>query len=520
MNVVHRPPRGLSAHAPLTLLWVTAFVACSGGGTTPSDTSAPDAPQVEVVTPDAVPPVDASEAGPLDPWDDLAGSGPILNEIVGVASQMSTRAEPNEQRDFEYAQYAPYPGFWMRNGHRFDDAEPDEGDWHRERVSGSVDGAVAGGSRVLMGLDYGTYWAEPSGQEDTLDVDAFAAYAGQMAAWFCDTVKVYEVWNEENLVRFWKPAPDPERYADLVLASAAAIKAQCPDARVIFGGLSSYDDVPATMFDTWGFLRRALAARPALCDALDGVGLHPYTWAQYASPEHDEYRTPKVTLPGQSAMTALARQVVAEGGCAPKPLYFTEVGWPSYQLSESQVAAWAVRSLLLTARDGVSAWCWYTFWDTEPVTTGVRPHEHYFGLFGWVGPDGTLRRPKPAWKALTAGLDRLGRARFARDLGPALGLPDDVFALAFVDDAGAVTLALWDGRDQPDLRAPVPGEGTAGIPAPGGPDTTFDLALPLPDGTTATVLADLYGAPLPSPGAGPTVHLTLTPTVQYLALVR
>jgi len=262
--------------------------------------------------------------------------------------------------------------------------------------------------------------------------------------------------------------------------------------------------------DTWGFLRRALEARPGLCDSFDVLALHPYTWAQVVSPEHDEWRNATTTLHGQTAMTELARRILADAGCAPKPIWYTELGWPSFQLTEDLVAAWAVRSLMLTARDGVEAWCWYTFWDTEPVTEGLRPHEHYFGLFGWVGEDGTVRRVKPAWRAVSATLDRLAGHRFARDLGPELGLPNDVYALAFVDDAGHVAVAAWDGRDEPDL--------TADGPTPGGPDTTYDLVLPLPPGTTSVTVTDLYGTPAPAVEVTGELPLRLTPQVQVIAL--
>ena len=78
------------------------------------------------------------------------------------------------------------------------------------------------------------------------------------------------------------------------------------------------------------------------------------------------------------------------------------------------------------------------------------------------------------------------------------------------DPAGALAVALWDGRDQPDV--------TPAGTDPGGPDTTYALDLPLPACTTGTALVDLYGASLPSPGAGPTAHLVLTPAVQYLKI--
>ena len=372
-----------------------------------------------------------------------------------------------------------------------------------------MDGAIPGGSKVLMGLDYAPEWARDGEGYGSVHIDDFAEYAGAMAGHFCTTVKEYEIWNEPNIgSRFWQPQADPAKYADLVIASYAAIKAACPDAQVAFGALSSYDDVD--LMDTWGFLRRALQARPAVCDSFDALSLHPYTWFQYDSPEHDEWVSYGVSKPSQTAMVRIARDMLAAGGCAPKPIWFTEVGWPSYELSEDLVARYAARSLLLTARDGVDAWCWYTFWDNEPTSEGIRPHENYFGFFGWTGPDGTARRAKPAWIAVTAALDVLGMHRFARDLGPALGLPNDVHVLAFVDGTGGIAVAAWDGRDQPDV--------TEDGEEAGGANTTCALDLPMPACATGAMLKGLDGQALPPPSFGPTVHLDLTPSVQYLQI--
>jgi hypothetical protein len=460
------------------------------------------------VPPDA--PADVPADVPdLPLWTGLQGTGLPLQQIAGVASQMDTKAPPNAERDFEYAQYAPYPGFRMRNGHRWEDVEKADGVWTFDGASGSVDGAKAGGTKVLMGLDYAPEWARDGEDMGTVHIDDFASYAGGMAGRFCDSVKEYEVWNEPNIgSRFWQPAADPAKYADLVIASTAAIRAVCPDAQVAFGAMSSYDDVDLT--DTWGFLRRALQARPGLCDSFDVLSLHPYTWFQFDPPEHDEWLGYGASRPSQTAMVQIARDMLTAAGCAQKPIWFTEVGWPSYELSEVQVARYAARSLLLTARDGVDAWCWYTFWDNEPSTTGLRPHEGYFGMYGWKGPDNTVRRAKPAWQATTGALDVLGMYRFARDLGPALGLPNDVYVLAFVDDAGQIALALWDGREMPDV--------TEDGATDGGPDTTYALDLPLPSCATGVELLDQDGAALPTPAAGPSTHIVLTTAVQYLKI--
>jgi len=93
-----------------------------------------------------------------------------------------------------------------------------------------------------------------------------------------------------------------------------------------------------------------------------------------------------------------------------------------------------------------------------------------------------------------------------------MDLPNDVYVLAFVDDLENLVLAMWDGRNQPDV--------TYGVTAEGGADTTFTLDLPLPENTTGTTLFDQYGVELSSPGAGPSVQIVLTPSVQYLVVAR
>ncbi len=309
---------------------------------------------------------------------------------------------------------------------------------------------------------------------------------------------------------FWKPEPDPARYAQLAIASYAAIKAACPDAKVAFGSLASFG--PPNIFNTWNFLASALAAEPNLCDSFDVLSLHPYTWLQEVSAEHDEWLDFESTINSQTAMVAIARQMLADAGCAPKPIWFTEVGWPSYQLSEEKVALFAIRSFLLTAMDGVEAWCWYTFWDREPTNEGIRPHENYFGTFGWPGEDGTVRRAKPSWNAIVATLTRIGTFRYAGSLNSTLNLPDDVYVLAFVNDEEDIVLAGWDGRDMPDI--------TSGGTAEGGEDTVTEIDIPLPTGITGTILYDIYGTETAREAAAPSIHLTLTPSVQLLVVEK
>ncbi len=444
-----------------------------------------------------------------DPWAGLAGTGNPVGRIVGVASHMSNDPGEDPQRDFEFDQYVDFDGFRIRRGMRWNQVEPADDDWRFDRVETTFTLAREHGVSVLPLLAYGNDWA----QEDpdiygTLDVDLYADYAGHMAAQFCNETKDFELWNEQNITRFWHIPPDPAKYSDLVIASAAKIREACPGARVVFGGMASFDDVE--LLDTWGFLRRALEARPAVCDAFDAVALHPYTWFQFDPPEHDEEIAYDTFKRSQTSMTTLAREILANGGCGDKAILFTEVGWPTYELTEAQVASYAARSLLLSARDGVEGWYWYTFWDDAPESGGIRPHENFFGLWSYPGDDDSVRNPKPAWFSVKAAGAFLHDCRFARDLGPYLGLPNDVYALVFLNDAGAIRMALWDGREAPDVRLDGQDEG--------GPDTTFELSLPLPDCATAFSLFDQDGNAIVGPAFGSPLSLLLTPRVQYLSI--
>lgn len=487
------------------------------------DLPAPDSGDTDVVESfdaadtDAADSVDAddvqSDDGPQEPWyRQLVPSGQKVREIFGVASHMETSEAGDPETEFEFDTYQGIGGLRARRGFRWSNVEPEEGVFLWEKTNGAAQRAVEHGVKLMPVVYYGNDWAESDPDKyGTLDVSKYANYAGAMAAQYCESIKEYELWNEQNITRFWHMPPNPAKYAEMVVASSLAIKSVCPDAKVVYGGMASYDDVD--MFDTWNFLRRSLQARPDLCQYFDGVALHPYTFLQFDSPEYDEidYGFMK---PGQTMQTDIARQMLADAGCGEKGIYYTELGWPTYDLSRETVAMYAVRSMLIAARDGVTGWYWYTFFDDDPSDSNpIRPHENHFGLFEYPGSAEPWNfTPKPAWNMLVSMLNMVGQFRFAGDAGRMMGLPDDVYVLAFVTDDDMLTLAMWDGRDQPDM--------SYGKSSPGGPGTTFDLVLELPVDTVNTVLFDQSGSQTELPGAGPLIEVTLTPKVQYLYVDR
>jgi hypothetical protein len=433
-----------------------------------------------------------------------------MRSTIGVSSHMYGGTGENADRDFELARYAELGVTQIRNDFLWEWLEPVQGQHNWEPVTGEVERVTAAGGNLIAIVTYRVGWAETNGGGDSsIDPALYAAEAGAIATQFCDDVKLYEIWNEPNGEGFWYPHPDPAHYSLFLKEAYKAVHDACPDAKVLFGGQGAVGSSLG-----WPFLKDVGQALPDVCQYFDIMAIHPYTFIQLWSPERDfRDETGGYAYPGQTGMTQYARDRMAEWGCPGKPIWYTEMGWPSYEIPEETVGRWAARSMLLAVRDRVDRYYWYTFWDGEPVTTGTRPHEAYFGLFGWPGDPVEPRRPKPAWHALTGLSQTVGDARYAADVSGSLGLPNDVYALAFLAADGTTVVAAWDGRDEPD-------DGPDG-PGPGGPDTTEPLVLPIPPDATEVEVRDLAGT-VTVPAAAPSgaLALTLTPSVQYVIVRR
>src|SRR3954447_195960 len=130
-------------------------------------------------------------------------------------------------------------------------------------------------------LAYSTLWGSSvAGEEHAppASTATYAAYAGAFAARYgaggafwqahpelpARPVRTYEIWNEENLAYYWKPAADAAAYADLYAAARAAIKGADPAGVAMVGGLSPGSD-PSR------YVEAMLAARPELRGRLDAV---------------------------------------------------------------------------------------------------------------------------------------------------------------------------------------------------------------------------------------------------------
>lgn len=87
----------------------------------------------------------------------------------------------------------------------------------------------------------------------------------------------WQIWNEQNSPGFYKPAPSPNDYADLVAAASDAIQGQDPTARVLLGGMYGDPTGPASKVIAAAKFLARLYRRPSFASQFDGVAVHPYS---------------------------------------------------------------------------------------------------------------------------------------------------------------------------------------------------------------------------------------------------
>lgn len=219
---------------------------------------------------------------------------------------------------------------------------PPEDGWHGYNWSlydSIVQALAQHGLRWYPIVDYSTDWSgviqgDSSSAVAPAHIGDFAAYAAALAHrygrggtfWASHSslpalpVTEYEIWNEENSTTFLHPQDTAaEAYADLYMASRAAIKGVDPQATVTIGGLAL--GTPGVT-DEIQFIQRMWTHRPDLAGHVDGVGLHPY--------QH--------SLSDTYMRIAHFRQGLDQVAGPQVPIEITELGWATTSVPESERA--------------------------------------------------------------------------------------------------------------------------------------------------------------------------------------
>ncbi len=401
-------------------------------------------------------------------WNDTSSEVKKVSEVMGISSHMKQSSKEDSMRNQEMARYEELGIHFVRQDLLWNELEPEKDRLDFSKVETQVELVHEAGLQFIAILAYETPWAMTSSDTDSINILNYAHYAGAMAQHFCGRIQYFEIWNEPNLKRFWSKHPNPQKYAELLKASYQAIKKACPQAAVISGGLSSFTE--ERLFEPWWFLKDMGMYHQDICGNFDILGLHPYTFLQNPPPEKDLVFSNTEIVHSQKELVRIAREILDEHGCPEKPIFFTEMGWPSYVLSQEEQAIFYQRSFLLALSDSIDAFIWYTFWDENPQSPTIRPHEHYFGVMEWPGIETEIYQEKTVYHAMKAIKQILGDSFFQKDISADLLLPNDVYALLFASSSSK-TLVLWYGRDYPDEN--IDGVQTGGI------NSSFKIQLPV-----------------------------------------
>ncbi len=214
---------------------------------------------------------------------------------------------------------------WVRCDFDWHQVEAKKGEWNFERFDEIVAACEAEDVQLLPILGYSVKWAKPVHEH----LDEWEEYVRRVVEHYGRRLPVLEVWNEQNIPEFWK-SPNPTNYLSLLRRTYETVKKVDPSIRVAFGGTAG---VPFEFFEE--------VYRLGGANCFDIVCVHPYS-------------CPKRPEGVIDAQIEKLRLLMAQYGDADKPIWATEVGWPTH--NEASSSAELLIAGLKAARPEAKTW--------------------------------------------------------------------------------------------------------------------------------------------------------------------
>lgn len=270
------------------------------------------------------------------------------------------------------------------------------------------------GTRAVMILAYGNpLYDSGLAPTSTAARQAFVNFAKATVARYAGKGVVWEIWNEPNKSSFWKPEANADRYADLAIQTAAAIRQVHPEEWIVGPGLSGMDFPYLERLFQRGFLQH-----------FDAVSVHPYRSS----------KPPETVLPEYWALQNLINRYKPANKVV--PVMSSEWGfslkWPGFD--ESLQARYIVRSLLSNSIGGVGLSVIYSLKDP-----GANPNESH----NWYGLHDYNMVERQSFSAVSRFADALKGYRF----GTRLDLLDENDYCMVLTNGIHQKLVVWTSGD-------------------------------------------------------------------------
>ena len=242
------------------------------------------------------------------------------------------------------------------------------------------------------------------------------------------SVNAWQVWNEPNLLGFWRPVADPAGYARLLTITATALRTVNPSKPVVAAGMAFFGEMPngQSMLDALGAL--------GVASLNTVISYHPYTQL----PEGND----PANLDFVAKTTQLNRALRNSGV---QTLWSTEWGWSTYKgpkdaqdlISAQTQADYVVRRLALMSALDYDRIFLFTLSDLDQRAS-VRDRS-----YGLLDIDAT---PKPVYTALKNFLDVSGPTLTPADPPNAERLPDGLFSIGWTRADGRKLWFFWSAK--------------------------------------------------------------------------
>jgi len=282
-----------------------------------------------------------------------------------------------------------------------------------------VNDANARGIDVIMVLVYGNKHYPYENFEEFKK--GYANYCAFAAKHFKGKVKVWEIWNEPSVFEIRKAyggswnakegaeTPWLQKYTDLIIAAAKAIRKVDPDATIIAG---------SCIFPVNYHFMDLLKEKGGI-ELLDGLVIHPYTYK--LPPEVSPYggdviaERDGMSVSDDNTYSSIIRRMkekMKEVGMRTTDIYATEFGFSTYHptigsaaigpggnlfggFSEQAQAKYLARYFILHLVNDLKVAMQYDFQND-----GFNSRKHLEHNFGLVKHPGSNYEPKPSYYAL------------------------------------------------------------------------------------------------------------------------